>query len=597
MNKYRLRKKITVTHAISFLLAVFFVNPLYAKPKKVKSKVSVVKQSDSEENDDLTESSSAQINIENAIALPVERKERSYFAKIPSDVLMLAEDGSPVSLENAFSKIRKNESEYDESERVFLAVCSEIMKFCWPSEKITWDGISSNQETPYLEAIKSAKNGVFDSSTGNKDFLLTVLPALVILTPSFSDYAVCEESLNSAIKINPDSTLAWYLLGVLKEKQKNYVEAQDCYQKIFDKNREVLELQIAFSRVLRTNGKFAEAAEVIGTASIENQNSIDVLKQKAYVAFASKDFDTAELCVNKVLQQTPNDLDFVLFRAKILIEKNDYIHAVSLLDMYARQNDTALDYLMLRAKVQLNWSRNTAAALETVERALQLYPMDTQALLVAASIAAITDAPVAGKYADELAEQVLKVEPNNREALLYQLDGLMLHGNWAQSYENCKKLISSGYSDPELVMNYVQVCGKLNKKDEAYAYVSKIYKENPSDELILQAYVLSYAAVGSREEVLKFIDGLITDSSSRVKSYLYFRRSYLQKSEENALADLRSSLIANPRNSEALFRLYEMYYDKQDYRKAQYYLRQVVAINPNDTSVKKLNEALTKLIK
>jgi tetratricopeptide (TPR) repeat protein len=67
--------------------------------------------------------------------------------------------------------------------------------------------------------------------------------------------------------------------------------------------------------------------------------------------------------------------------------------------------------------------------------------------------------------------------------------------------------------------------------------------------------------------------------------------------EENKLADLRSSLIENPRNSDSLFRLYEVYFDRQDYRKAQYYLKQVVAINPNDTTIKKLNETLTKLIK
>ena len=85
-------------------------------------------------------------------------------------------------------------------------------------------------------------------------------------------------------------------------------------------------------------------------------------------------------------------------------------------------------------------------------------------------------------------------------------------------------------------------------------------------------------------------------SSSKVKSYLYYRRSFLQLTEEKSLADLRSSLIANPRNSDALFRMYEIYYSKEDYRKAQYYLRQVVAINPNDSSIKKLNEALTKLI-
>ena len=62
------------------------------------------------------------------------------------------------------------------------------------------------------------------------------------------------------------------------------------------------------------------------------------------------------------------------------------------------------------------------------------------------------------------------------------------------------------------------------------------------------------------------------------------------------MADLRSSLMADSRNSDSLFRLYEIYFEKKDYKKAQYYLKQVVAINPNDSSLKKINEALTQLI-
>ena len=124
----------------------------------------------------------------------------------------------------------------------------------------------------------------------------------------------------------------------------------------------------------------------------------------------------------------------------------------------------------------------------------------------------------------------------------------------------------------------------------------KAYAATPSDETIAQAYVLASTQVLSRDESVALIDSMMKTASSRMKSYLYYRKSYLERTEEVVLSDLRSSLIANPRNSDALFRLYEIYYDKKDYRKAQYYLKQVVAINPNDSSVRKLNEALTQLV-
>ena len=343
---------------------------------------------------------------------------------------------------------------------------------------------------------------------------------------------------------------------------------------------------------------FAEAESVLKIIGVEFQNNVEVLKENAYLSFQQNKIDLAETYVARVLQINPSDLDFVLFRAKILIEKKDYIHAVSLLDMYERQHVDSLEYYILRAKLQLNWSKNTAAALETVEKTLPLYPDNQEILMLAASISAATDSPVAGKYADELASMVLEKNPNNMEALLYQVEGYSYHQNWEKAYEACKKLVSLDSENPVTALRYVEVCLYVQKYNEAYNFISKLYKKNPDDELILQAYVLAYSKTGKRDDVLKFINSLLPETANKkIKSDLLYQRSFLQKMEENQLADLRSSLMEQPRNSKSLFRLYEIYFEKKDYRKAQYYLKQVVAINPNDMSMKKLNETLTKLIK
>ena len=244
----------------------------------------------------------------------------------------------------------------------------------------------------------------------------------------------------------------------------------------------------------------------------------------------------------------------------------------------------------------MDWSKNTNAATETVEKAINLYPGNEQALMLAAKISSITDAPVAGKYADDLTSQVLSRDPDNKDAMLYALKGLIKRENWQEAYEISKKLISLPNVNSEVVSMYVETCLKLNKNNEAYEYARRQLELRPNDEDVLQAYILAYTKVGNRDMVLKYIDNLMATSSSKMKSYLYYRRSFLQMTEDGALADLRSSLISNPRNDDALFRLYELYFNKKDYRKAQYYLRQVVAINPNDNSVKQLNEALTKLM-
>lgn len=526
-------------------------------------------------------------------------KNKTLFYKIDESIALDVENGSPASIKAAMSRFKKSANEYTDNDKIIISVCATIMETVWPSSQIDFTVYSAPSDNPYIGAINSAKNGVFDSSTGNIDFLSTLLPAFVMFysKPGEQILKQCEKSILDALKLSPDSVLANYMAGLVYENLQNYKKSQDYYKKAYERSKDTTEISLAYAKVLSRNGNPELASTIISTISGTSVNDIQVLKQNAYIAFENNDLQSAEEYVARVLQQTPNDLDFVLFRAKIFIKKNDYIHAVSLLDMYARQNDTNLDYLILRANVQLEWSKNTNAATETVEKALKLYPDNENALLLAAKLSSTTDSPVGGKYADELAQMVLDKNPMNTQALAYALEGLMLRENWESAYEISSDLILKPDVDPGTIYNHVAICIKLGRKNEALEVANQWYSKNKTDERIIQAYVFAYCQVNSRDSSLALIDSLLSNANSKMKSYLLYRRSFLQRTEDSQLADLRSSLISNPRNSDALFRLYEIYYDKKDYKKAQYYLKQVVAINPNDSSFKKLNEALTQLIK
>ena len=571
------------------------------KSKKTEQKTEVQQEQENKENIDLI---NEEIIDGQAVKLPAQK--RTFFYKIDEQIVKEVENGSPESLKNAMQLIKKSSEEYEENEKVLISIAVQIMKIVWPSQKITWEQPVTDIENPYIGAINSAKQGVFDSSTGDVDFLSTILPALVLLSPVIAQSKEinntnqeilenCRNAIQKAMELNQNSVLAHYLMGVLLQKQEKYNEALAFLKFAYDSSSKTEEILLCYSNLLYKTGNLESAQKIADELDPQNLN-IQVLKQKAYIAFELKDYDSAELLVARVLQQNPNDLDFLLFRAKILVEKKDYIRAVSLLDVYARQNDTSLDYLILRARIQLDWSKNTTAATETIEKALQLYPEETQVLMIAAKISSITDSPVAGKYADQLTEKVLQKEPDNIEAMVYSLNALIQRENWNDSYKICCKIIETEKYPVEIVGKFVQICLRLGKNNEAFDFAKSQLVKYPDDETVLQAYVFAYSKVGNRDAVIKYIDSLLAQANQKMKSYLFYVRSFLQVSEEKSLADLRSSLSMNPRNSDSLFRLYEIYFEKQDYRKAQYYLRQVVAINPNNNSLKKLNEALTKMV-
>ncbi|MCR4743221.1 MAG: tetratricopeptide repeat protein [Treponema sp.] len=574
-------------------LIILLNTSVYSASKKKKNKSNTSGQVKTTYQAEESSENSSQLET-----VKLSTPKRTFFSKIDAEILAGVENGSPDSLRLAMSKLRKNESEYEENEKILIAISTEIMKTLWPSEKITWDTFPVSSDNPYMGAIDSANKGVFDSSTGNTDFLSSILPALVLLKPTSSPdvYEPCESSIKLALQKNSNSVMANYLMGKLFSKKKQSDKSIPYYKKAYESTNNCKEVIFAYAEALRLSGDLESADKILANYKTQDENDLALLKQKAYMAFDKKDYNSAEEYVARVLQQNPNDLEFLLFRAKILIEKNDYIHAVSLLDMYARQENSSLEYLLLRAKVQLDWSKNTSAATETIEKAIQLYPDSEEVFMVAARIASAIDGPIAGYYADELAKKILEKNPKNIDALSYSLIGFIQRGNWQEAYNICNKIFEMGQTSVDVMLNYVTICINLGKENEAFDYAKKCLQENPEDERVLQTYIYAYSTVGNRDEVLKYINSTLDSSSTRIKSYLYYRRSFLQSSEEAILADLRSSLISNPRNSESLFRLYEIYFNKKDYRKAQYYLRQVVAINPNDASAKKLNEELTILL-
>ena len=597
MTLYK-NKRFVKTFLFFSVVITLCVCPCYSRSKNKKSNKKSEVQEIQQKQESLPEIIEAPKEEPISIKLPSVPKNRTYFYSVNQDAVKMVENGTPEDLKNAASVIRKSESEYSENEKVLLEVAANIMNIVWPSQKVSWTVFAVGDDNPYVGAINSAKKGILDLSTGNVDFLTTILPAFVLLTSdSFTDYEAAKIAIEKSLEYNATSVLANYMAGILYAKMNDFLQAEIHLEKAYKNCNSVQEVSLAYADALYKNGKMQESVAVLDELSLTDSSNIEVLKQKAYIAFAEKKYDDAEIYVARVLQQTPNDLSFLLFRAKIFVERKDYIHATTLLDMYARQNDDDLEYLLLRAKVQLDWSKHTSAATATVEKAIQLYPQSYDAIILAGRIASITDSLVAGKYADEWGEIALRIDPTNTEARLFALKGLIQRENWQEAYNLSKELVASDSVSEDLIMNHVQICIKVGKKSEAMQIAESEYKKNPSSEIFTQAYVLAFIETHNAHESVELIDGMLDKSSRVMKSVLYYYRSFLQKTEDLVLADLRSSLTHNSRNSDTLFRLYEIYFARKDYNFAQYYLKQVVAIKPNDTSARQLNEALTQLIK
>ncbi len=534
------------------------------------------------------------------VSIPIPERSRSYFFSIKTNVVELAQNGTPATMKQAAASLHRTlKDEYTPQERVLLNVMADVMRIVWPSESFTWDTPEVTGANPYTAAIDSARRGLYDKSTGNVDFFTTLLPALVVMTvPSKTEfYADARGSLEAALSLQEDSVLALYLLGRLNLLEKKGRESLDCINKVYavlPSNRDV---RFALAEALLLCARNGESLEMAQALVAEKPQSVEYLELAGRAAFASGQLELAEDYVLRVLQLEPESTEFVLLRTKIMIARGEFVKASALLDMYARTDTSAKDYLLLRANLQKNWNKNNNTAIETMTKALALYPNEIDVLLLSAQIASSAGVNVNGKSARELAEKVLAADPENIDAKVTLIAEMNKSGDYAGAYEMSSGLAKIEGVQSSVLHDHVDICLALGKKTEAWNLASKLYEENRNDETVQRTYMKTLVSTGRTSDAKALFDTLLPGAGSQMRSFLYYERSLIDSNSETMMADLRSSLSANPRNPDTLYRLYTIYYGEKDWRRAQYYLKQVGAIRPNDASVQAKLSELENLLK
>ena len=527
--------------------------------------------------------------------------EITFFSSVDPSVMELFEIASPESLKEGVAAIRKPPGEeYSDAEKTLLYVATGIMKTAWKSESVSWDTPAISKPNQYTGAIDSAQKGIYDLSTDGSDFFSALLPALVLLvTTSLDDDTLdrAQQDVVRALGYNEGSVLANYLMGMLHLKRGESEQALQSFtasSSRYSQGSKEISFQIASSCFLTEN---YELSLSFGEDLLaESPQNLDVLKLCALSSYKLGDLESTESYVLRILLLEPEAVEFVLLRAQILIERQDYIRASSLLDACQKRGFTSKEYFALRVKLLRDWSRNTSRALETAGEALTLYPDDPDVLLLAAQTAAAFSSPVGGLRAADLAQAVLLMDEDNTAALGILASELYKAGENQAAYDASSRLLSQGEPPKEAVAVHIDICLALGKTDEALSLAQKTWEEDPTDEAACESYIKALSSSGKRAQAAQMIADLLPTSSAAMKSFLYYQRSFMQATEEDVLSDLRSSLTANARNSASLFRLYQIYYGKRDWRRAQYYLKQIIALDPSNADYLERNSELDALL-
>lgn len=548
----------------------------------------------------------AEVEIQNDVAvstkLPVltlpETIFPTYFRTIDQDILSDIANGSPASLRQAVSALRNSDNSGSDQTKILLAICATIMQYAWPQENISWTVPTDLPNNVYTSTLESVNRGLYESSFEDSDFFSLTLPALVLLSnPTDTSYCAEEKiALEQSLHLDANSVLTLYLLGIANLRTGNSAKATEYLETALSFDSNNIEIICAYLDALLQNGNGQKAFEFAQSINASQSGNVQFLEYYAKAAFAVGDYTAAESLVSRALGLEPDNLSLLLFRAQILFELGNYLSVSTLLDVYSRTNAQNKDYLLLRSRLQYTWNKNTTSALRTLQEALTLYPDDTDVLLLAADLALASNQQILQQSPTQLLARVLEKEPENIGALEIAVRAAILNSDWQAAHDASITVLENKELTSDFAIMYAQICIELGLLNDAREALEAFYTPNTADENLQQWYIRLLIAEGDITQAQNLIDRLLPTATGSMRSILYFERSRLVSEDSQILADLRSSLAANPRNEFTLYGLYAYYYDRNDYSKAQYYLKQVIALNPSNQDFLQRNAELETLL-
>ena len=523
--------------------------------------------------------------------------------KLDSTLAAHIEKGSPASLKEAVLFIQNDSKGLTNENKLYLKVIADIMYLVYPLETNGVKPPVYAEDEPYLQALKEVKSGLYPVSTKKDGFLNLIIPTLVLANDDFSDTTLAQYSediesrLMEAQKLRPQSVLPHYLLGLLKEKTNKLTEAVTLYQKAWQLDSSCYPAGFKYGHFAAESGNGTEALKIADTLNSSYKDNTEVKLLYAQAHIAKNDLNKASENIVSVLKKEPENISALLLRIRILIEQKEYLRANSLLDAYSTKNKTAKNYLLYRARVTKEWNKNLIRASEFLTEAYKYYPEDFNVLLACAEICFEASTKIDNKPADFFIRKVLEAYPKNTAALALLVKNDINNGKWAQAVESAEDLAAKYPSDAnkELLLTSYLGAGQTSK---ALSLAKKLYAntKNPSNSFI-NLYMEALYAGKDYQTVKQVINQKIKGADSQLKSILYYYNAKLEQGNSSEYLNfLQSSLLSNPRNKDSLFAMYEWYLKTKDYKKAKYYLGQVLALNPSNKNLVNLSENLDKLL-
>ena len=526
---------------------------------------------------------------------------------IVDEIRSNTERGTPQAIMHSLDVIRNHNLGGTEFGRVMNFVNTTLLNVIYPGVRVSLPRLDPPLLHIYARILREAEAGVYVTPRQNSvDYLEFVLPFLAIYpgrtrvqaaigrqvvrevdTP-VERYFLAMKDLQRAVELNAGGVIASYFIAVVYEQTGRIQEALGKYALVWERTNEFFPAKLAIARIMERQGNTGEAVRILSELADIFPENLQITRPLAIALYHNREWTLAEAAVDKVLESSPRDGEFVLMRTHILVEQGQFLRAQAPLDVHATINPNNAMHLFLRARVQAEGFNNNDAALNYLRTLLRMPPsingeLRENAAVYAARLLMASPRPADRAEGRELISGLLAVPSPPPEVVALALDDAMRREAWGSARTYLNRLLSESRSFDNLLAAYT-LERSLGNSAAALAFARELHLLQPANDEGIIAYASALIDLNRNSEAQVMIEArLAAVPGGQLRSRYLFLRSRIQPSEALMLADLRASLFEHPRNLDSLIATFEVHHRHGDRRRAAHYLRQALAIAPEDS--------------
>lgn len=516
------------------------------------------------------------------------------------DLMLEIEKASYNSLTNVIKNIQDNPASLESKDKFHLYLAISLMNELYPYSKINWQIPKYSKKDEYAKGFESVKKHEYPYNMPKNDFFSTIIPSFLLLKPNFPKMFKEDalQRIETAKEQNSFSPLPYYLEGVFYEKEYNMLKAYSAYKKAFSLDSSFYPALLKYAKLSNTLGHPEQAIKTLKLLPSEYQDKEEVLFLNAFAYIGIKDWTKANPYIERLLSMEITEGESLFERVKLLMERGEYMRANSLLNIYTTKNKTDKTYLLLKARIAKEWNKNDKTAIQYLSQAYTYYPDDFEVLLECTNLCFDANTNIQGIASDDFIAKILTIDKENVQTIKLLLKREIKKENWLKAVEIGEDLVKRAKTNEhnELLVKAYLGNGQYN---EALLIARNLYnsENSPSNELFSD-YLEALYKTNSSALLNQIINQNLNSSKGEKKSILYYYSAMLTtRNSTRHLSLLRSALLTNPRNEDALFAMYQWYFIAKDYRNAQFYLRQAIGIEGgNNRKYLRLYENLNQLL-